>query len=81
MSRKVDLRTNYERQTDEYMKVINGAIGANQYKQKDIARLIGKTPSTVSRHLADIDSVPLGELRRLTAVLGLSVRIEEGEKQ
>lgn len=76
---KVDFRGKYERQTDAYMEAINAAIGAKQLKQRRIAEALQVNPSTVSRHLSDIDNMKLGDLRRLTSILGLSVKIEKGE--
>lgn len=77
---KVNYKTDYQKQTDGYMEAINAAMGAKRMKQRDIAYALNKTPSTISRNLADIDNVKLGEVRRLASLLGLSVKIEEGEK-
>ena len=78
---KLNYKTNYQKQTDGYMEAISAAMGAKRMKQRDIAYALNKTPSTVSRNLADIDNMKLGEVRRLASLLGLSVKIEEGEKK
>jgi hypothetical protein len=66
----------YDEQTDIFRSTLFGAMGARFLSQADLARMIRKSPSAVSRKLNDIDSISFGEMREIASHLGLVIKIE-----
>lgn len=81
---KVDLRTSYNRaydaDTEAYEVCFRSAMLRKRMRQSDLAKKLGKSQPTVSNWLNDLDSVNLGDLRRMANHLGLTITINEGER-
>lgn len=69
-------KSSYDTQTDEYRSTLCGAMGARFLNQADLAKMLRKSPSAVSRKLNDIDSISFGEMREIASHLGLRIKIE-----
>ena len=68
-------KSSYEAMTDAYNAAIRIGMAEKNYKQKDLAKKMGKNQSKISRMLSDIDEIKFGELRQLLSSLGLTVEI------
>jgi hypothetical protein len=66
----------YDEQTDIFRSTLFGAMGARFLNQADLAKMLRKSPSAVSRKLNDIDSISFGEMREIASHLGLVIKIE-----
>ena len=70
----------YRELTEEITGAITGAMGERRERQKDIARIMQKSVSQVSRDLKNIDSLSLGEFRHLVNHLGYEIQLVRGDK-
>ena len=69
-------KSSYDAMTDAYNKAIRMGMADKNYKQKDLAKKMGKNQSKISRMLSDIDEIKFGELRELASSLGLVIEIK-----
>lgn len=67
--------TVHEMDLDDLESKIAGALGAKHFKNKDVAEKIGKSESTISRMLKNIDSMKVGDLLRICEMTNRKVEL------
>lgn len=77
---KVDLRTQYRKQTDEWAATMRSAMAYKGLTQRRTAEKMQMDRSQLCRKLKDIDKMTVGELRAFASVTGIKIDIR-GEKQ
>ena len=67
--------TVHEMDLDDLESKIAGALGAKHLRNKDVAEKIGKSESTISRMLKNIDSMKVGDLLRICEMTNRKVEL------
>lgn len=76
---KTDLRTQYEKETDDFVLTIKYGMANKKMKQKDLAKKARLSEPTVSRGLKNIDHMTFGNLRAIAKAAGVEI-ILRGEE-
>lgn len=67
--------TVHDAEIEKIGDTIAGALGERHLKQKDVAKRLGKAPSTISNMLGNIENMKVGDLLRLCEMTNRKVEI------
>lgn len=78
---RVDLRTKYEKESEEIrLTVISGIERSGYHNKRKLAKKTSMSYSTLMRHLSNLDGMKVGDFRKLANTIGLRVKIERIEE-
>lgn len=72
-------KTDYDQSTEEMTLCFKKAM-VGRYRQKDLAKKLRISQPMLSKRLADIDNVKLGDLREMGEYLGVEIIIRGKEE-